>query len=308
MSEPIRDLETAVRELGALPMPAGPEPKESGPRSFALVGEVVADDYDDAVYAAEQAYSGMRGQGYKGSVSVDTGVGEVGELRAKFEAQQSRAETLDRLLRTAQDRVAELESERHTTNEALSDAAEALRRQRDRIAGLEAQHEWRRAHLVALQNDALNIRGALSPNGEARKVPFELGQTLLPAVEWLIARVAELEAAQSAAEADALELPGTALEHVQAILLAHFGELPRPDMAVGLLLTNLRAEWEAEDRRIMPGAEVREDAEDVTPQVQKLRALLAGQREQAAADAPHEGPQHHTYRLGRDLPETGGAE
>ncbi|MFJ6073641.1 hypothetical protein ACIQFU_22840 [Streptomyces sp. NPDC093065] len=92
-----------------LPMPAGPAAK-TGPRSFALAGEVVAEDYDDAVYAAEQAYSGMRGQGYKGSISVDTGVGEVGELRAKFEAQLARANTLDRLLRTAQDRVAELEA------------------------------------------------------------------------------------------------------------------------------------------------------------------------------------------------------
>lgn len=35
-------------------------------------------------------------------------------------------------------RVAELETERHTTNEALSDAAERLRRDRDRIAELEA--------------------------------------------------------------------------------------------------------------------------------------------------------------------------
>ncbi|MFI1938364.1 hypothetical protein ACH44C_14450, partial [Streptomyces purpureus] len=35
-------------------------------------------------------------------------------------------------------RVAELEAERHTTNEALSDAAEALRVQRDRITALEA--------------------------------------------------------------------------------------------------------------------------------------------------------------------------
>ncbi|MFC1260695.1 MULTISPECIES: hypothetical protein [Streptomyces] len=34
-------------------------------------------------------------------------------------------------------RVAELEAERHTTNEALSDAAEQLRRDRDRIAELE---------------------------------------------------------------------------------------------------------------------------------------------------------------------------
>ncbi|MET7321467.1 hypothetical protein [Streptomyces sp. NPDC005549] len=58
----------------------------------------------------------------------------------------------------------------------------------------------------------------------------------------------------------------------------------------------------AEARRIMPGTTV--SAEDVTPQVEKLRTLLAGQREQAA-EAPHEGPQRHTYRLGRDLPEAG---
>ncbi|MFC9465166.1 hypothetical protein [Streptomyces coelicoflavus] len=141
----------------ALPMPAGPEPK-AGPRSFDLVGEVVADDYDDAVYAAEQAYSGMRGQGYKGSISVDTGSG------------------------------------------------------------------------------------------------------------------------QSAAEADALELPGTALEHVQAILLAHFGELPRPDMAVGLLLTNLRAEWQAEDRARTAELEAQREA--------LAARLRAGQRWQEGRTPP----------------------
>ena len=63
----------------------------------------------------------------------------------------------------------------------------------DEIDRLTAQRDRRRIHLVALQNDALNVRGALSPNGEARKVPFPLGPTLLPAVEWLIGRVAELE-------------------------------------------------------------------------------------------------------------------
>jgi chromosome segregation ATPase len=36
-------------------------------------------------------------------------------------------------------RVAELEAERHTTNESLSEAAEALRANRDRIAELEAE-------------------------------------------------------------------------------------------------------------------------------------------------------------------------
>lgn len=45
--------------------------------------------------------------------------------------------------------------------------------------------------------------------------------------------------------------------------------------------------------------------EDVTPQVRKLRALLAGQR--AATEDPHDSPLSHRYDLGRDLPEAGGA-
>lgn len=54
-------------------------------------------------------------------------------------------------------------------------------------------------------------------------------------------------------------------------------------------------------RRIAPVQALRED--DVSPQVVKLRGLLAGQR--AAVEDPHDSPLHHTWRLGRDLPETG---
>ncbi|MEV5862329.1 hypothetical protein AB0L83_21770 [Streptomyces sp. NPDC052071] len=75
-----------------------------------------------------------------------------------------------------------------------ADLVPELDRLRTRVAELEAQRERRRARLVALQNDALSMRGSLSPNGEASKVPFELGETLTPAVDWLINRVAELEA------------------------------------------------------------------------------------------------------------------
>ncbi|MFF1297980.1 MULTISPECIES: hypothetical protein [unclassified Streptomyces] len=74
--------------------------------------------------------------------------------------------------------------------------AAELKDLREQIAELEAQRERRRVRLVALQNDALSMRGSLSPNGEDRKVPFPLGETLTPAVDWLIARVAELEATQ----------------------------------------------------------------------------------------------------------------
>ncbi|MFK0062672.1 hypothetical protein ACIQTN_26025 [Streptomyces werraensis] len=61
-------------------------------------------------------------------------------------------------------------------------------------ADLEAQRDRRRARLVALQNDALTMRGSLAPADGPRAVPFELGEKLAPAVDWLIARVAELEA------------------------------------------------------------------------------------------------------------------
>lgn len=45
-------------------------------------------------------------------------------------------------------------------------------------------------------------------------------------------------------------------------------------------------------------------ADDVTPQVRKLRSLLAGQR--AAVEDPHDSPLHHPYLLGRELPQIGG--
>ncbi|WCN06008.1 hypothetical protein [Streptomyces sp. M92] len=76
------------------------------------------------------------------------------------------------------------------------------------------------------------------------------------------ARVAELEAKLAEYERPADEdpiayaltdqgdVPETALGQVQAILLAHYGELSRPDLAVGLLLTNLRAELEAAPRTV----------------------------------------------------------
>lgn len=50
------------------------------------------------------------------------------------------------------------------------------------------------AELVALRNDSLNMRGALSPNGFPRRVPMPLGKDLAPVVEWLLNRVDELEA------------------------------------------------------------------------------------------------------------------
>jgi chromosome segregation ATPase len=85
------------------------------------------------------------------------------------------------------DRIAELEAEREKLVRWHGEDSTTINR-------LVARIERRRAELVALRNDALSMRGSLSPNGEKRKVPFPLGDTLTPAVDWLIARIAELEA------------------------------------------------------------------------------------------------------------------
>lgn len=104
---PITDAATAVAELGALPMPMGPEPQPL-----------------------------------------------AGPICAEAEARPSRLEAglpaMQEALFKALDRVTELEAERHTTNESLSDAAEQLRADRDRIAVLEAAAVEARAALAAL--------------------------------------------------------------------------------------------------------------------------------------------------------------
>ncbi|KAF2774683.1 hypothetical protein [Streptomyces sp. OM5714] len=92
MSEPIRDLETAVRELGALPMPVGPEPKPSD--GFRVVVSVWnADDRADAEWAAELATNALEGQGFKVFATVDEGEPDVAALRARVAELEAEAAT-----------------------------------------------------------------------------------------------------------------------------------------------------------------------------------------------------------------------
>jgi hypothetical protein len=236
---------------------------------------------------------------------------------------------------------------------------------RARVAELEAQQERRRVRLVALQNDALNMRGTLSPNGEQRKVPMPLGETLTPAVEWLVNRVAELERRIAAEECRCPE-PAPLCEgcrckcHAEQVkastgklsaLLAE-SEPPRsrkhhPDCAavvqagapctcppdftgedpddladedgctcpdtgrgephdVDCPLVDAPGPYDAVVPAVGPGsAEMRD-----------LRAALTGSPDgitrrnvplQALREDPHDSPLHHDWRLGRDLPEMGGA-
>lgn len=175
--------------------------------------------------------------------------------------------------------------------------------------------------------------------GTADVLPVPVGpQTLKPLseLEALRAQVAELNESVSTA-AEALRATAT-----QALPWAH--EMPDADLSMFLddLVSAAMNRWRTDpdgpvpDRVTLadiervcadwrtPGEGLRGDEPetadavtqvfapvaspreaDVTPQVQKLRSLLAGQR--AVLEDPHDSPLHHPYRLGHDLPETGAA-
>ncbi|MFJ5914996.1 hypothetical protein ACIQFW_04255 [Streptomyces ardesiacus] len=151
-SGPILDLETAVRVLGALPMPAGNEP-EMPAEQRAAIAELIGDAKPATARLVEQLAKSVRDRREHDHPEWE----DLYCLNLVSWMGERMGPVLRRLL-DAEDRI-----------------------------------ERRRSRLVALQNDALDMRGSLSPNGEARKVPFPLGETLTPAVDWLIARVAELE-------------------------------------------------------------------------------------------------------------------
>lgn len=118
MSESITNVEGAVRELGAPPVPVGPEPLSAKAARIRLA--------------------------------------QYGERTAAYSDATEKA--LHEIALTLLAEVDRLESERHETNESLSEAAEALRANRDRIAELEAAQpevlrrtvRWR---LEVLEND-----------------------------------------------------------------------------------------------------------------------------------------------------------
>jgi hypothetical protein len=186
-----------------------------------------------------------------------------------------------------------------------------------RVAELEAQHERRRVRLVALQNDALNMRGALSPNGEERKVPMPMGDTLAPAVEWLINRVAELElerhptneALDDAVQALRAKQDEPAAPYVSRLLPPRDAVCARPECG------HSGEEHHHGDTKCWAHLP-KKHGDPITicgcsgfvegPSADRLTAFfvpVASLREDS-----HDGPLHHSYRVSRELPESGGAQ
>lgn len=104
-------------------------------------------------HSMDQVLLGAFGQRRQDQYRIAELSAEVERLRVQRDAYCDRVDTLTSVARSNQRhvvavseecqrlaaRVVELERERHSTNEALSDAAEALRADRDRIAELEAE-------------------------------------------------------------------------------------------------------------------------------------------------------------------------
>lgn len=138
MSESITSREDAVRKFGALPVPAGPERLPLSDERLAVLRKLRTHCEADAFESEEERPPHVWGpsQYPKREMCQRCTVSREWAEDGNADEVVLVAE-VDRL----RSRVAELESERHVTNESLSEAAEALRVQRDRIAELEAQRE-----------------------------------------------------------------------------------------------------------------------------------------------------------------------
>jgi hypothetical protein len=235
---------------------------------------------------------------------------------------------------------------------ALASAKRGRSQLRAKVAELEAQRERRRVRLVALQNDALNMRGTLAPNGEDNKVPFTLGETLTPAVEWLVHRVAELEVERHTTNEALADITVAERSANRLSALLAESEPPRirkhhPDCAAVAMAgapCTCPPDFTGEDPDDLADEDGctcpdtgRGEPHDVdcpqadapgpydavlpavgsgSPEMRELRAALTGSPDaitrqiaplQALREDPHDSPLHHDWRLGRDLPETGGA-
>ncbi|WP_048572825.1 hypothetical protein [Streptomyces leeuwenhoekii] len=122
---------------------------------------------------------------------------------------------------------------------------------RARVVALEEQRDRRRVRLIAAESDLLNVRGLLSPAGEPRRIPadIQIHERVAPAIEWLLNRIVELEARLDEARARVAE-----------------SDRPVDEDPIAYELTTLA------------------DDEAVRPQVERLRALLAGRRAVVEAD------------------------
>jgi hypothetical protein len=233
-------LAAAVAELGALPMPVGSQPQE-------LDG--VRKHIAELVYATYGQRDTERTLGIADAVMPAVRAALVSATAGLLA------------------RVAELEAERHTTNEALDDAVQALRADRTEP---DAPYVSR----LLPPRDAVCARPECGHWGEDHHHGDTKCWAHLPRTRGAFGVMSPIEICGCSG----------------------FVAAPPVEESADRLTGSFA-----------PVAALREDppAEDVSRPVAKLRALLAGQRE--AVDGEHYAAVHHSYRTPRDLPGTGGA-
>lgn len=121
MSEPITSLPDAVAAMGALPMPVGAEPRTLDVVEEELTGANLA-LYEEELENARLRLALKSAQ--RGRRELRAEVQFLEPSRARWRKACIDAEGERDLLKA---RVAELEAERHSTNEALDDAVQELR-------------------------------------------------------------------------------------------------------------------------------------------------------------------------------------
>lgn len=144
-----RELAEAVAEYGALPMPVGPVPQELSAERLAEIAESHPGDWYSGEWRSEDYSAGEFSEYIVKHVESDTVLAELpdwaGPLALFFADAHDAVPELVAEVRRLRAQVAALLEERHSTNESVSEAAEALRVQRDRIAELETGIAWRDA-------------------------------------------------------------------------------------------------------------------------------------------------------------------
>lgn len=331
MSEPITNLPAAVRELGALPVPVGPELKplvltEAQVEALAEAGNRVVNDavhedlcmcdgwpekcvstggfrlgdwdvsgLETALPAVLALWEQMRG-GELATLRARVAELEAehaqlrdditGACLARYEEEQEnarlrlvwgsarmRSRRKNEALKKLKARVAELEAERHVTNEALDDAVQELRGRRE------------------------------AAPAETDTLPAWLYQRFMPhGIGW------------------------DNLDDGDRDYWAHEARAVRRAVARGGF-KNATPEESADrlTRLLAPTQALREDEPHASPEELTERqktvaspgtcglSLLTGQPcldhprvPRASVEDPHDSPLHHDYLLSRDLPETGG--
>lgn len=191
MSESITDVEAAVRELGALPVPAGDDRAPWGRGEDGRPLLPMGAHWTDIPELVDQEVARIRGrvdQAQSGHwyVASDTETWRPpGTVRTNVDGYQRTvgrvtnmlAADLDLVLHAHDDlswclemlakfraRVAELEAERHVTNEALDDAVRELRARDEATAPYTATPEAHRQMRAALTKHYTHARGGNCEN------------------------------------------------------------------------------------------------------------------------------------------------